>query len=142
MMVTPLALAKAYAAIATGRLPARIEAPLPYRQPQLAHVRRALVSAVEDPEGSAHEAHIEGLAIAGKTGTAELVPSKADRAQYLSYFAGWAPADKPEVVVVVQLESEKVAPESAVPVARRLFEAFASEQSEGQRPESAPIDAR
>jgi len=132
LVATPLQIAKAYAALATGRIPARVDAPLDYRQSQLDHVRRALVSTVENPEGSGHASRVAGLKIAGKTGTAELPDPTAEGFQYLSWFAGWAPADDPQVVVVVQLESKKTAGASAAPAAKRVFEALVADGTDSK----------
>lgn len=54
------------------------------------------------PGGTASRAKIEDYAVAGKTGTAHKVGSSGysdDR--YLAVFAGFAPADNPEIVAVV-----------------------------------------
>ena len=42
-------------------------------------IRDDLVQVVENPNGTAHSAKIEGKTIAGKTGTAEIKQSKADK---------------------------------------------------------------
>ncbi|HVU88341.1 MAG TPA: penicillin-binding transpeptidase domain-containing protein [Pirellulales bacterium] len=68
---------------------------------QLAVVRRALERVVEDPEGTAYAALADtGLAVAGKTGTAETGARTADHA----WFAGYAPADAPRAAFAVALE--------------------------------------
>ena len=50
-------------------------------------------------EGTGINAQVEGVSVAGKTGTAETGKSYDD-----SWFVGFAPADKPEVVVAMVLE--------------------------------------
>jgi cell division protein FtsI/penicillin-binding protein 2 len=50
--------------------------------------------------GMAHAANVEGMKIAGKTGTAA---SRAS-ARTHGFFVGYAPAERPEIVVVVYLE--------------------------------------
>lgn len=42
-------------------------------------IKEALIQVVENPNGTAHSAKIEGLTIAGKTGTAEIKASKDDK---------------------------------------------------------------
>ena len=42
----------------------------------------------------------------------------------LAWFAGWAPAEDPRVVVVVQLEGEGSGGERAAPVAKEVFTAL------------------
>ena len=50
--------------------------------------------------GMAHAANVEGMKIAGKTGTA----ASRESAKTHGFFVGYAPAEKPEIVVVVYLE--------------------------------------
>ncbi|HXI21669.1 MAG TPA: penicillin-binding protein 2, partial [Gemmatimonadales bacterium] len=59
---------------------------------QLAGLRAALVAVVE--KGTAQRSRIQGLTVAGKTGTAQN-PHGKDHA----WFIGFAPADQPEIVV-------------------------------------------
>ena len=85
-------------------------------------IRRALVRVVADPEGSAHPSvFLEGLSIAGKTGTAETGRDQADHA----WFAGYAPAESPRVAFAVALEHGGGGGEAAGPVARRLVQRLA-----------------
>jgi len=70
----------------------------PFRRENMALVRRALEAAVR--EGTASPAAVEGVAVAGKTGTAAW-PGVSYRNS--GWFAGWAPADRPQVAVVVWL---------------------------------------
>ncbi len=85
----------------------------------LTAVREGLLRVVADPRGTAHgTVHLEGLAIAGKTGTAETGGDLADHA----WFAGYAPAERPRYVVVVVIEHGGDGATAAGPVARRLFE--------------------
>jgi penicillin-binding protein 2 len=57
--------------------------------------------------------------VAGKTGTAE-TPSGSDH----SWYASWAPADHPRVVVVVLIEHGGFGVEAAAPAARQIYSAF------------------
>ncbi len=83
----------------------------------LAAIRRGLEQAVSDPRGTAHAAlGLEAVAVAGKTGTAQAGPGRAEHA----WFAGYVPADEPRVALVVVLEHAGNADETAGPVARRL----------------------
>jgi penicillin-binding protein 2 len=83
----------------------------------LAEIRRGLERVVSDPEGTAHgNLRIESLEIAGKTGTAETGPNRLEHA----WFAGYVPADRPKLALVVALEHAGDAAEAACPVAKRL----------------------
>ena len=122
LTVTPLQLACAYAAIANGGTLYRPyvvagwrdaegehrTAPLATRRtvsPQTAStLRDMLVSSVDN--GLAQGARIPGFSVAGKTGTAQ-IPSPDGRYvddEYISSFAGFAPALDPQFAVVVVLE--------------------------------------
>jgi cell division protein FtsI/penicillin-binding protein 2 len=104
--VTPLELAVAYRwlAIELSRHP----------KSQAAQVVRA---GIEDSAsfGMARQASLGGVPVAGKTGTAEGAASS----QSHGWFAGIAPADKPQVVVVVYLPAGRGA--DAAHVAAELF---------------------
>ena len=88
-----------------------------WRPLTLSAIRRGLEQAVSDPRGTAHAAlDMESIAVAGKTGTAEAGPGRAEHA----WFAGYVPAGQPRVALVVVLEHAGNADETAGPVARRL----------------------
>jgi penicillin-binding protein 2 len=57
--------------------------------------------------------------VAGKTGTAELKP----KVPY-AWFAGYAPADDPEIVVVVNVEQGGGGSQTAAPIARNILEHY------------------
>lgn len=67
-----------------------------------------MLEAVTSDEGTAPQARIDGYRVAGKTGTANRVNPETgsyDGGGYTSTFAGFAPADAPEVVVQVVLHN-------------------------------------
>jgi len=122
LSVTPLQLASAYAAIANGgtlyrpyvvasRRDADGEhrtAPAAVRRvisPQTSATLRSMLTATVD-QGIANAAALRGYSVAGKTGTAQIPSddgSYVDDA-YISSFAGFVPAEDPQLVVVVVLE--------------------------------------
>lgn len=61
---------------------------------------RAALAGVVSSGGTANSARIEGIALAGKTGTAQNHTNKGDHA----WFVGFAPADNPTIVVAIMLE--------------------------------------
>jgi penicillin-binding protein 2 len=80
-------------------------------------IREGLERVVSDAKGTAHASvWIPSLPIAGKTGTAETGAGRLEHA----WFAGYVPADRPKVALVVVLEHAGNAEESACPVAKRL----------------------
>jgi stage II sporulation protein D len=87
---------------------------------RLAPLFAGLEGAVE--YGTAQLARPQGLTVAGKTGTS---------AGRHAWFAGYAPAEKPEVVVVVLIEGGRGG-SAAAPVARAIFEAWARGRPRGR----------
>jgi peptidoglycan glycosyltransferase len=84
---------------------------------------RMMVNVVEN--GTGRNAQIEGVEVAGKTGTAE---SSEDRPPY-AWFTSFAPADDAQVAVAVVVEEANVAATDiaggrlAAPIARQVMEA-------------------
>lgn len=85
-------------------------------------LKEMMVDVVEEGTGTA--AQIEGLDVAGKTGTAQTVEGAAPHA----WFIAFAPADNPEIAVAVLVEnggtlgSEATGGEVAAPIARAIIE--------------------
>jgi penicillin-binding protein 2 len=142
VLVTPLQLARAYAAIANGgklvvprvatgvvrpdgTLVRKITAPEPKRLPVPKNVLDYLRSALaEVPTDGTARAAFEGFPfdkvhVAGKTGTAE-VYGKKDTA----WFASFAPADKPRFAVVAMITDAGTGGGYAAPAVREIYEAI------------------
>lgn len=81
-----------------------------------AEVKRSMVGVVSSGTGTA--AAIQNVQVAGKTGTAEV----ADGAPH-AWFASFAPADEPRVVVVVLVENAGTGGSVAAPIARKVIAA-------------------
>lgn len=119
--VTPLALAKAYATLLERLREESARAPASVRAQILAGMRRA----VTGNHGTARRAAVEGLELAGKTGTAE-GGSYADEGHGAglpenSWFVGFAPVKEPEVIVALVVVGG-AATGAASPLAGRIFE--------------------
>ena len=70
---------------------------------QIARLRKAMMGVVSEG-GTAARAAITGVSIAGKTGTAQTMRFNASgKPLYYAWFAGMAPANDPEIVVVVMV---------------------------------------
>ncbi len=80
---------------------------------QLAGLRQAMIAVVE--EGTARSGRLAGLQIAGKTGTAQNPHGAAH-----GWFIGFAPAEKPEIVVGAILEFAQHGT-AAIPVVSRAI---------------------
>ena len=107
--VTPLQLAEAY-----RKLAMQME-----REPSNSPTQ-AVKQGLEDSVafGMAHNAYVDGLSIACKTGTA----SKPEKPWTHGWFAGFAPAKSPKVVIVVYLPRGNGA--DAAHLAQRFFDAY------------------
>lgn len=138
VLVTPLQVARMVSAVATGdrlvrpRLVRRVlgpdgveqqafdprDEPIPLAIPPeaLRALREGLLAVAEGGTGRA--AAVPGLSVAGKTGSAE-----NPRGIPHAWFAGYAPADRPSLVVVVFVEHGRRGGEAAAPIARAIFEA-------------------
>lgn len=74
-------------------------------------------------EGGGNKAAIEGCRIGGKTATSQTLPRSANR--YISSFLGFAPADDPQVLVLVIIRNPSgvyYGGTIAAPVAKEIFE--------------------
>jgi cell division protein FtsI/penicillin-binding protein 2 len=111
VQVTPLELASAYAQLAKSSP----QGATPAGKVVLAGLRLAT------EYGLAANAAVPKFPVAGKTGTA----SDPGNPQTHAWFAGFAPADHPEIVVVVFLERGRGSVEAAT-IARKIFEAYAA----------------
>lgn len=125
--VTPLQMALAYAAVANGGVLMHPMLVREVRDPSARTVRHyrphashrvfsehtaatlgTMFAAVVD-SGTGHEAHIDGLHVAGKTGTARKFDphSGYGRRAYMSSFVGYVPADRPCLVGIVVIDNPK-----------------------------------
>jgi stage V sporulation protein D (sporulation-specific penicillin-binding protein) len=92
------------------------------------HVREALESVVAN--GSGRNAFTDGLRVGGKTGTAQKVVDGAYKdGDYIVSFIGFAPADDPELLVYIAIDSPKNSVQFggviAAPIVGRIIEEIA-----------------
>lgn len=87
-------------------------------------IKKGMAMAVT--EGTASEAGIKDLKIAGKTGTAENVPTPENpEGENHTWFIAFAPADNPEIVISVFLEQAGgYAGKTAVPLGREILKNY------------------
>ena len=74
-------------------------------------------------EGGGNKAYIEGYSIGGKTATSQTLPRSANK--YISSFLGFAPADDPQVLVLVIIRNPSgvyYGGTIAAPMAKEIFE--------------------
>jgi penicillin-binding protein 2 len=70
----------------------------------MAQLRTALVNVVNGPGGTAHQASLDNVEVAGKTGTAQWGPKNKERTA--AWFAGFVPAEKPQYAFAAVYEGE------------------------------------
>ena len=101
----------------------------------LERIRQALVGVVNEPRGTGRKAAIEGIVVAGKTGTAQVVSTEkadvADEGDELpahlrdhAWFVAVAPADSPRIAVAVLIEHGGHGGSAAAPVARKMIQQY------------------
>ncbi|MGH8092082.1 MAG: penicillin-binding protein 2 [Chthoniobacterales bacterium] len=64
----------------------------------------AMVDAVNAPAGTAHQASLDKISVAGKTGTAQWGPKEKERTA--AWFAGFVPADHPQYAFAALYEGD------------------------------------
>jgi penicillin-binding protein 2 len=146
LLTTPLQIANLLAAVGNGgtlyrpQLVHRIVEPigpeqvnqpevlarLPISPENLGVIRTALEGVVSGRRGTAREA-FEGATFtaAGKTGTSETGQEEPH-----AWFAGYVPAESPQVAIAVLLEHAGEGSKEAAPVFRQMVEAYLARQSE------------
>lgn len=142
MLATPLQIARMAAAVANGgrlvtphlvrSLNAGGDVRIRVPAAALAAVRDGLTAVVNDPSGTAYRAaHLADVAIAGKTGTVQVVARSGVPNDSLPYalrnhawFASFAPAGDPRLVVVVFVEHGGAGSSGAAPIAKALYETY------------------
>ncbi|MCI0595643.1 MAG: penicillin-binding protein 2 [candidate division Zixibacteria bacterium] len=135
---TPLQLASFYAALGNGGVlwkphllkkvqdqsgvqeyrPEIVER-LPFSQETLEVLKKAMIEVVQGPHGTAHRAQLEGIVVAGKTGTAENPHGKEH-----SWFACFAPAENPKIAIAVLVENAGHGSDIAAPIAQQMLSAY------------------
>lgn len=146
LLVTPLQMAMVTAAVANdgklmkpqiwsrvvdpdGRVTERLD-PSEYSEPISAETAADLATAMEDvvTEGTGTNAAIPGVAVAGKTGTAETPFNEScgggsDENQ--AWFIGFAPADDPEIAIAATVEcTTAFGGDVAAPIFRAVAESI------------------
>jgi len=130
---TILNMAKFYSALATdGTEPvprirkgeAKQGAKMNLSPDQLALLRKAMAGVLQ-AGGTAAASALKGIAVAGKTGTAQTLRySKNGKPLYWAWFAGMAPAETPKIVVVVMFPDVEFEGSTAAGFATKIIERY------------------
>jgi penicillin-binding protein 2 len=108
---------------------------LPVSKKTMDVVRRGLWEVVNTPRGTASRSRVPGIAISGKTGTAQVVslapdnddgkkrPALAHHKDH-AWFVAYAPSDAPRIAVAVIVEHGEHGSSAAAPIARELIRTY------------------
>jgi cell division protein FtsI/penicillin-binding protein 2 len=137
MNVTPIQMAQAYTAIANGgilRPPHLIRAvngektSLPAGRrvisPKTSSQLRRMLKGVLETGGTASDVSVPGYVVAGKTGTAQKIDrttGEYSESHYVSSFIGFAPADKPSLLIAVMVDDPQTGVNAGGAVAAPAF---------------------
>jgi len=108
---------------------------LPYSDSTMRFLKQAMVAVVEAQNGTGKLARIEGMEVAGKTGTSQN-PHGEDHACFIAY----APADDPQIAIAVIAENAGGGGAIAAPIAREVMKAFFRIEDPPVRPSTGPSD--
>ncbi len=108
---------------------------LPASDDTLRFLKGALVGVVNTRRGTGRIAHIEGIEVAGKTGTAQVIAMDADydedsvdkvpfRFRDHAWFVAFAPASDPKIAVSVLVEHGGHGGSVAGPIAREMIKVY------------------
>lgn len=94
--------------------------------PQTAQiVRNSLIGIIEDPNGTAHDAKITGMRLAGKTGTSELKQIQGEKGEEKGWFVA-VDTNNPNLLVAMMIDhvENRGGSHYVVPKVRQVFEQY------------------
>ena len=77
---------------------------LPISPDTMAQLRTGMIDVVSGPSGTAHQANLDNVEVAGKTGTAQWGPKTKERTA--AWFAGFLPAEQPQYAFAALYEGD------------------------------------
>ena len=152
MLATPIQLATYAAALANGGTirPPRLvlspldasDNPLPVRRlgwkaSTLATVRGGMHDVIEAPTGPGYRARVPGMAVAGKTGTAEF-GTRANRRKH-TWMIAFAPFDNPVIAMAVLVEDGDSGGKTVAPIVGALLAGYFGVELEPEAEEEEEI---
>ena len=154
VLVTPMQMARMAAAVFNGgilyqpkvvqwvgkgeetvyRFESKVISRVEAKRQNLERMQRALEAVVNEPHGTGWRARIQGVRVAGKTGTAQVVNLETEKAgrkgdvvpeKYRdhAWFVAVAPVKDPKIAVSVLVENAGHGGSAAAPIAKRMIQA-------------------
>lgn len=99
-------------------------------------LQKALIGVVEEPHGTGSKARVEGITVAGKTGTAQIITTAREKdidrekgkipPEFYdhAWFVAVAPAEHPQIAIAVLIEHGGHGGSAAAPLAKTLIETY------------------
>lgn len=87
-------------------------------------VREAMVDVVNSPRGTGKRAALEGVVVAGKTGTAQVAALAAGGNNDHAWFVSFAPAEEPTIAMAVLVEGGGKGGMAAAPISKAVMEVY------------------
>ena len=133
-LVTRVDSRQAFAQKQNHVIPVKVQNDLNLKPETVELLHRAMLADVADRDGSGRAARVPGLAIGGKTGTAQImVPTgkfnprtgvRLFRTDHITWFVSFAPVESPRYAMVVMVESGESGASTCAPIAARIYRAI------------------
>lgn len=107
-----------------GATPGRVRDELGLSAHTLKLMHEAMLADTEDPDGTGRSAAVPGLRICAKTGTAQVQDERNLLIGHTTWFASFAPYEKPRYAVVVMVENGVSGGGTCALPARKIYEAI------------------
>lgn len=100
--------------------PSEVLADLSFLSNEINEVKKGMIQTINSPLGTAHLMSDLKFQVAGKTGSAQIQQNKAENA----FFVGFAPAEDPQIALLILVENSREGSLNAVPIAKDVLNWF------------------
>lgn len=126
-----------------------IDGRVPVSRSTLDIIKDGLVGVVNEPGGTGGRSRLEGIAVGGKTGTAQVVrlPEYREKNVFAvpykyrdhAWFIAFAPAENPEIAVAVLVEHGGHGGSVAAPVAHAVMQEYFAQKTGRAKADAGPV---